>query len=214
MCLKISLLLLGLGMTTAYRVQHSLKSVAKIEKLHSESKALAEGREDVSTRCFAQYNPQFGLIVDRYEIDYDACINAYKASSSKIEESFRDTRQLIENSAYSSCQSLKSCNQSSTAYSAFECAAEWALEDSKVFYEISANATVAAAKIKADLLQVDTAKSMCLNEAERNYVENTSEVYGLLNDCLSGKQTTTPSIPWPTTTTRAPIIWASTTAAY
>jgi len=123
MFLKVSVLLMGLSMTTAYRQQLSLKSHEKINKLHSDSMVLAEGHKDYSSTCFPIYNPQLNSITDQYEVEYNSCISAYETSNALVENYYKDARLQLESSAYSSCQSLKDCDQSSTAYNVFECAA-------------------------------------------------------------------------------------------
>lgn len=60
-------------------------------------------------------------------------------------------------------------------------------DGAKIFYDISANATELAEKSKTDYNLVETNKSICVNEAERQYVESTTLCYTQLNECLLGK---------------------------
>lgn len=60
-------------------------------------------------------------------------------------------------------------------------------EQSKSMYEISANATELAVQVEEFYKTLDTAKSICINNAERHYVEDTTTTYEGLNNCLSGK---------------------------
>ncbi|EDW58950.1 uncharacterized protein [Drosophila virilis] len=208
MFLKISVLLLGLSIsyTLARRLPLSLTTNEKIQKLHSESLVLAEVHQDTSTICFSYYNPKLNLITVQYEVDYDSCISAYETSSKQVENCYKSARESIETSAFQSCSALYACNLASNAYNAFECASITAAEDAKIFYAISANATDAAIKSKSDYSRVDTTRNVCVSNAEKNYVENTSKVYGLLNSCLLGndnipvstESTTTDFTDWST----------------
>ncbi|KAH8312694.1 hypothetical protein KR044_012229, partial [Drosophila immigrans] len=186
MCLKISLLLMGLSMTMAYKIHHSLKADTKIQQLHSESMVLAETHQDLSSPCFAHYNPQLSQIVDRYEVEYDVCITAYKVSSLRIEDCYKDTRLQLESSAYSSCQSLSKCKDSSTACNEFACAAAMGAEQSKAMYNLSGDANELVVNIKEHYRRIDSTKTICVNNAERAYVENTADTYEQLNSCLAG----------------------------
>lgn len=73
-------------------------------------------------------------------------------------------------------------------------------------YEVSANATELAVQVEKFYQTLDTEKSICINNAERNYVEDTTTTYEGLNNCLSGKSpvpekpTTSPVTEQPTTT--------------
>lgn len=60
-------------------------------------------------------------------------------------------------------------------------------DGAKIFYDISANATELAEKSKTEYNLVETNKSICVNEAERQYVESTTLCYTQLNECLLGK---------------------------
>lgn len=80
-----------------------------------------------------------------------------------------------------------------------------AFHDAKIFYEVSANATDAAEKSKSDYNRIDTKKLVCVNEAERNYVESTTLCYTELNECLLGKSVILESTLAPTPEPTAPI---------
>lgn len=88
-------------------------------------------------------------------------------------------------------------------------------------YGISTNAIEMMTDMEALYQKLTTAKDICVNNAERTYVESTASTYEALNDCLSGNiiLTTTPkyeiSTYTPTPTTRStptptPADWAST----
>lgn len=79
-----------------------------------------------------------------------------------------------------------------------------AFNDAKIFYELSANATDAAEKSKSDYNRIDTQKFVCVNEAERKYVESTTLCYTELNECLLGKSVIPESTPAPIYSTPAP----------
>lgn len=54
-------------------------------------------------------------------------------------------------------------------------------------YEISTNATQTSFEIKNFYRQIESTKTICINNAEQAYVKDTSVTYEALNDCLSGK---------------------------
>ncbi|KAM8707144.1 hypothetical protein ACLKA7_011270 [Drosophila subpalustris] len=187
MCLKLSLLLTGLSMAMAYRLQMSLKTDEKIHQLKSDSLLLAENHKDYSSKCFQIYNPQLKSLSDKFEKEYDTCIVDSERATRMVDESYRETRLQMESSVHKSCESLKYCEKLSTAYNVFDCAATRASEDAKIFYEISVNAANAAAQSKSDYAGVQNRKTLCVNDAEWKYVEDTSKVYEQLNDCLVRK---------------------------
>ncbi|EDW14806.1 uncharacterized protein LOC6573258 [Drosophila mojavensis] len=188
MTLKVIVVLMALTISVALarNLQPSLKAGQKIRQLHSESLALAETHQSTSTTCFSTYNPLLSQVASNYEVEYERCIQAYETCSSNIDNLYKSARLELESSVYQSCRSLSNCNMITNAYSAFTCASTTAAEDSKIFYSISANASDLAARSKADYIEAETAKSVCINLAEKNYVEDTSRVYGQLNNCLLG----------------------------
>lgn len=224
MFLKLSLLLLGLsvGIATAFRVQLSLKTNQKVQELRGDTLVLAEQHQDLSKACFDYYNPRLNTIFATYENSYTHCINVYETNKDLVIEAYRDVRIQLENSYRDSCVTLSCCNQTANAFGAFTCTSTvvssllvvphfiyillhglssmQAFNDAKIFYEVSANATDAAEKSKADFNRVDTNKSVCVNEAERNYVESTTLCYTELNECLVGKSAIPASSLAPQTT--------------
>lgn len=80
-------------------------------------------------------------------------------------------------------------------------------------YQISANATELSIEVEEFYKTIESKKSICINNAERNYVEYTTNTYENLNLCLAGKvqiPQTTREIVYTTTTPR-PIITETTT---
>ncbi|XP_017863492.1 PREDICTED: uncharacterized protein LOC108614056 [Drosophila arizonae] len=201
MSLKVIVVLLALTISVALarNLQPSLKAAQKIRQLHSETLALAETHQSTSTTCFSIYNPLLNQVASNYEVEYERCIQAYETCSSNIDNLYKSARLELESSVYQSCRSLSNCNMITNAYSAFTCASTQAAEDSKIFYSISANASDLAARSKADYIEVETAKSVCINLAEKNYVEGTSRVYGQLNNCLLGYDIPNPPTVGPAT---------------
>ncbi|KAH8416647.1 hypothetical protein KR222_000400 [Zaprionus bogoriensis] len=189
MCLKLSLLLLGLSLsiTLAFRVQLSFKTSAQVQGLRSESLALADLHQDVSKICFDYYNPKLVAVVTTYEKAYNSCMVAYEAATSEVTASFSSTRISLEASSSNTCQTISCCNQTENAYKAFKCASTVAVDGSKTFYDISATAAIAAEQSKALYRQVDSTKAVCVSDAERQYVESNTFYYTELNNCLLGK---------------------------
>ncbi|XP_023178034.2 uncharacterized protein LOC111604269 [Drosophila hydei] len=204
MCLKLTVLLLGLStsLVLARRLQAPLVVDENIRQLHSESLVLAESHQAKSTPCFTIYNPQLNQITNNYEVAYEKCISAYEACSKSIENHYKPARLELESTVSQSCDALSYCNGWSNSYTAFTCASTQAAEDSKNFYALSANATNLAANVKADYVQSNTVKTVCVNNAERTYVEDTTRVYGQLNSCLLGYDI--PNPPTTDTTTEYP----------
>lgn len=54
-------------------------------------------------------------------------------------------------------------------------------------YAISADATELAVEVEEFYKTIDSKKLICINNAERNYVEETTSTYENLNLCLAGK---------------------------
>lgn len=125
MFLKFSLLMLGLsvGLATAWRPKMSLQTSTKIQDLRGETLTLAESHSDVSKSCFDYYNPKLVTIVATYESSYNSCINAYDEYKEKVTESYRADRLQLQKSYLGACSTLSCCNQTSSTYNDFKCAA-------------------------------------------------------------------------------------------
>ncbi|XP_039231948.1 uncharacterized protein LOC120321891 [Drosophila yakuba] len=206
---KILVFCLSLGLSLAVKLQIPFRPDAHIQELQVQSRELAEVHSDRSTQCFLIYKPKLAKIADEFETNFAACISAYDNSTALINEKYAEDRQIILRSANigcsypnSNCQVWTAEQQSlDTVVSRLDCAAINSADSSKTFYGISANATQIAVEIQGEYTLIESRRTVCLNDADRTYVEDTSKTYDLLNDCLKNGIPTTTCEPLTTTTT-------------
>lgn len=208
---KILVFCLSLGLSLAVKLQIPFRPDAHIQELQLQSRELAEVHSDHSTQCFSIYKPKLAKIADQFETNFTACISAYDNCTSHISEKYAEDRQILLRSANIGCSYPNSNCQVwtleqqplDTVVSRLECASTNSAESSKTFYAISANATQIAVQIQEQYTILESRKSVCINDANRSYVEDTSDTYELLNNCLKNGPTTTTCNPltYPTTTT-------------
>ncbi|XP_043654921.1 uncharacterized protein LOC122621200 [Drosophila teissieri] len=206
---KILVFCLSLGLSLAVKLQIPFRPDAHIQELQLQSRELAEVHSDHSTQCFLIYKPKLAKIADEFETNFAACILAYDNSTALINEKYAEERQSILRSANigcsypnSNCQVWTAEQQSlDTVVSRIECAAINSSDSSKIFYGISADATEIGVEIQKEYTLIESRKKVCLDDANRTYVEDTSKTYDLLNDCLKNGITTTTCAPITTTST-------------
>ncbi|EDW39092.1 GL13586 [Drosophila persimilis] len=204
----IVVLALCLSIALAARLQAPAhKTQAHIQELKAESQDLASAHSQSSNLCFSNYLPILDAINTAYEIDFEACITTYESGSAAIDVKYSSDFQDIVNSAENSCRELQKCQYWSYSkmpledvLSGLDCATTVAADDAKVFYNISSTATELGAKIQGDYQIIDGKKDLCVNEAERTYVERTTNTYEQLNACLRGDIAVGPPTLAPTTT--------------
>ncbi|EDV53214.1 uncharacterized protein LOC6554622 [Drosophila erecta] len=215
---KILVFCLSLGLSLAVKLQIPFRPDAHIQELQAQSRELAEVHSDHSTQCFLIYKPKLAKIADQFETNFAACISTYDNSTALISEKYAEDRAILIRSANIGCSYPNSNCQVWTAeqqqldavVSRLECASSNSAESSKTFYSISANATQIAVRIQEEYTLIESQKTVCLNNADRTYVEDTSETYELLNNCLKNGIPTTTCSPVTSTSTAAP---TTTTAA-
>ncbi|EDW79663.1 uncharacterized protein Dwil_GK17899 [Drosophila willistoni] len=165
----------------------TLKNHVKIQRLQVETETLAEAHQDKTTTCFNHYTPIFSNLTNQYEYDYNVCLDNYDNASEIIDAKYAPARNQFQNTILESCKSLYGCNVNSTSnYTAFDCIAEHAAEQSKALYNLSANGTEISAKIKEEYRVIDVQKEICINNAEWIYVVESADTYEELNTCLRG----------------------------
>ncbi|KAH8283872.1 hypothetical protein KR054_003890, partial [Drosophila jambulina] len=198
-------LCLYLAVTQASKVpklHFSIRPNAHIAELQSESRELAASHSDVSSACFNAYKPILDSVATEYETSYGACVSAYDQSSAVIKAKYDPVRSDIMVTTHLTCNA---CCQVwlpdeepdlDTLVKRVQCAAEVSIDNSKILYSVSANATENAAKIEEEYRTVDTQRDICVNSAERSYVQDTTTTYEQLNACLKGTQPVpTPQAP-------------------
>ncbi|EDV53215.1 protein TsetseEP [Drosophila erecta] len=158
----------------------------KILGLQQQTEELAARDPGTSIACFDYYIPLINGLSAQYEFDYNKCVKDYDYASQLIIDAWNSTLFGIQASGDSSCKSFFDCSCIVDSVLAFECFAKVGAEQSKIMYQVSANATEAAVQIKIHLQTVETKRESCFNYAERDFVEGTSLYYGELNKCLAG----------------------------
>ncbi|XP_017083027.2 uncharacterized protein LOC108115902 [Drosophila eugracilis] len=199
---RILVFCLFLGLSLAVKLHFPIRPNAHIQELQSESKELAAAHSYASTRCFQIYTPILANVAEEYEINFGACLSSYDNATALVNGKYSGDRQDILRSASISCSYPNSncqvwtseAQDLGTVVSRLECASSNAAESSKTFYTISANATEIAVKIQEEYRTLDSQLEICTKNADRTYVETTSDTYEKLNDCLKyGPSKTTPA---------------------
>lgn len=187
------------------KLHFSIKPNAHIAELQSESRELAATHADVSSACFFVYKPILENVATQYETNYGACVVAYDKASSLINAIYAPVRDDIVATTTLTCNA---CCRVWTAEDVdldilvkrVQCAADVSAENSKILYSLSANATENAVKIQEEYISVNLQRTICVNNAERDYVQDTTNTYEQLNACLRGEQ----SVPTPETVDTTP----------
>ncbi|KAH8258433.1 hypothetical protein KR038_011419, partial [Drosophila bunnanda] len=205
-------LFLALGLATGLELNLKLNlkpnsklkfpSNKKILGLQQQTEVLAARDPQTTQQCFNYYNPILSGIADRYEKNYGQCNQDYSTGSDQVILTFNRTLYDIQEAADQGCAAFWPCGSIVDYVEAFQCFANAAADESKILYQVSANATEAAGNLKIHLQTLDTQLEICLNSAERDFVEGTSVTYEALNKCLNGgglPAATTPPWDWDTT---------------
>ncbi|KAH8356034.1 hypothetical protein KR200_008188 [Drosophila serrata] len=207
--LVLHLLCLATTMATKVPKLHfTIKPNAHIAELQSESRELAATHGDVSSACFYVYKPILDSVATEYETSYGACVSAYDKSSGEIKSKYDPVRSDIMGTTQMTCDACckvwvaEEETELLTLVQRVQCAAEVSAENAKILYSISNNATENSVKIQEEYRIVGTQRDICVNDAERNYVQDTTTTYEQLNACLKGNQPVpvpTPEAPYTTT---------------
>eukprot|EP00099_Drosophila_melanogaster_P023829 NP_651699.1 uncharacterized protein Dmel_CG7567 [Drosophila melanogaster] len=158
----------------------------KILGLQQQTEELAARDPGTSVRCFDYYIPIINGLSAQYELDYNKCVKDYDTASELVLAAWNSTLFGIQASGDRGCNTFFDCSSIVDFVLAFECFANVGAEQSKIMYQVSANATEAAVQIKIHLQTLDSQLESCLNYSEKDFVEGTSLYYGELNKCLAG----------------------------
>lgn len=196
--------------------------VPKIKLLKQQTHALSEQNPSNGPHCFSLYKPQLDSIATHYEIEYETCNNAFAEQTALEDSKWRTTRYQLVEDGTNTCRAMTDCSSIVGYVEAFECYAQMVrdpeiynsydimitncelkfllqgAEQSKSMYTLSANALEDATEMKAYYQVIENTKTVCINNAERTYVESTTNAYEQLNSCLSSPNTPR-STTWPTT---------------
>ncbi|XP_017083090.1 uncharacterized protein LOC108115965 [Drosophila eugracilis] len=192
---KSSLLavVLAFGLVTGLRISVKLNGSKlklptnqKILGLQQQTDMLAARDPSSSKSCFDYYIPILNGVVDQYELAYAKCEKNFETAKELVKESFNSTLYGIQQAGDSGCNTFFDCSSIVDYVQAFECFAKVGAEQSRIMYQVSANATEAATNISIHFQTLETQKESCQNLAERDYVEGTADAYVNLNSCLYG----------------------------
>ncbi|XP_017041622.1 uncharacterized protein LOC108088384 [Drosophila ficusphila] len=170
----------------------------KIQQLQMETEEMAARDLATTQSCFGHYNPILNGVAVQFQEDYDTCEKNYANGSALITSAWNSTLYEIQGSGDQGCNTFFDCSSILDPVLVFECFANVGAEQSKIMYQVSANATEAATAIKILLVSLETEKESCQNTAERNYVEGTASTYEDLTQCLAGNP-----LPGETTTVKS-----------
>ncbi|XP_030564310.1 uncharacterized protein LOC115765074 [Drosophila novamexicana] len=176
------LLLLGLVVVAAVKLE-----IPKIHRLKQQSELLSAQNPSNAPLCFEYYRPRLDNIAQQYEVQYTYCNTEYAEQTALEDSKWQEPRQSLVSSGKYSCDLIADCSTIVGYVEAFECFARVGADESKSMYEISTNATQTSFEIKNFYRQIESTKTICINNAEQAYVKDTSVTYEALNDCLSGK---------------------------
>ncbi|KAH8251368.1 hypothetical protein KR032_009755 [Drosophila birchii] len=199
---------LNLNLNLSPNSKLKLPTNKKILGLQQQTEVAALRDPQTSQQCFSYYTPILSGITERYEKNYAQCESDHRTGHAQVILTFNRTLYDIQDAADQGCNAIWPCGSIVNYVEAFQCFASAAADESKILYQVSADATEAAGNLKLHLQTLDTQQDICVNSAERDYVEGTSSTYEALTKCLNGDGiTTTPGWDWETTTTPA---WTTT----
>ncbi|EDW14807.1 uncharacterized protein LOC6573259 [Drosophila mojavensis] len=201
--------LLGLAVMAAARLQ-----IPKIQSLQHQAEVLSVQNPSNGPACFSFYRPMLDSIAEQYEAQYNLCNSQYEDQAVIEYAKWQQPREQLTSRGRNSCGRIDNCASIVSAVQAFECYAEVGSDESKTMYGISANAIEMLTDMEALYQKLISAKDICINNAERTYVEFTATVYEALNDCLSGKIILTSTPKYDITTTPDPDPTATTDEGY
>lgn len=198
---KLSVLLLSISLGYA---AVPLEADVGLMRFMMHSRALTQDNPTRSLSCFDYYIPELNAIAEKYKADYAQCLDDADESRSGIDESTQPDRDLINESANSSCAALQKCSTSEGAIDFFSCYSEVGGENAKSMYTISSNSSVILAAVREEYRLIEISQFVCTNQSDRVYVEDTARTYEELNRCVAGlapvpdpSSTPQPSTPEP-----------------
>ncbi|KAH8271265.1 hypothetical protein KR018_005309 [Drosophila ironensis] len=193
--------ILAVGLVTGLGIAPKLKASKlklpfnrKLNSLQQQTEILAATEPQLSQACFAYYSPIVDAIMGQYEFEYNQCNTSYNSSSTNIVSAWNSTLWAIQASGDQGCNVFTDCSTIVNNKQAFECYANEGASQSKVLYQVSADAVNATAYLKISLQELTGQLDSCVNSAQVAYVQDTSSTYEQLNACLKGAAipTTTP----------------------
>ncbi|XP_043656020.1 uncharacterized protein LOC122621998 [Drosophila teissieri] len=192
---KLSLLavVLAFGLVSGLSLSLKLKpsklqlpTTKKIHALQQQTDELAARDPATSIACFDYYLPILNALTDQYEQDYNKCLKDFENGKNLVIDAWNSTLFSIQAAGDSGCNTFFECSSIVDSVPAFECFARVGAEQSKIMYQVSANATEAAAQITIHLQTLESQLEICSNVASRDYVEGTALNYEELDNCLKG----------------------------
>ncbi|XP_034115146.2 uncharacterized protein LOC117575152 [Drosophila albomicans] len=187
----------------------------KLQLLKQQTQELTDQNPRNGPACFTVYKPELDDIASQYEIDYTRCTTIYNQQTALEDTKWQGPRTQLEERGQYACRTIVDCSTIVGYVEAFECYAQMGTEQSKSMYALSADANDVAVEMQESYRVIETYKTVCVNDAERTYVEHTTNTYEELNSCLAGKvqpKTTSDTFVPTTRTTPSPIL--STTRNY
>ncbi|SPP82877.1 uncharacterized protein LOC117585232 [Drosophila guanche] len=182
--LLMAMLVLGLALGSLPKLKRP--TTPKIHSLEQQSELLSVQNPSRTQICFGYYGPKLNTVSSKYEFDYLACTDSFEKSSQAIYCNWNSTLYGLASQADYGCNTFADCSTIVDYVEAFECFARWGAQESKTMYAISANATESAATIQMQLQTKENQLAICVNEADRYFVEDTTAMYEELNACLNG----------------------------
>ncbi|XP_022226217.2 uncharacterized protein LOC111076652 [Drosophila obscura] len=195
--LLMALLVVGLVLGSVPKLKRP--TTPKIHRLEQQSEILSAQNPATTQICFGYYGPILNGVSTKYETDYSLCAETFENFSHGIYCNWNSTLYELASDGDYACDTFADCSTIVDYLEAFECFARVGAQESKAMYAISANATEASTSIHMQLQALENSLDICQNEAERHFVEDTTNTYENLNGCLNGDRLPDASEPANTT---------------
>ncbi|XP_061402631.1 uncharacterized protein LOC133338474, partial [Musca vetustissima] len=160
-----------------------------------------EANPEQSMACFSYYVPLINEIAQTYAAELADCSNVATQAEANAEAATLDIRNTFATAVNSSCAALVQCPQAGTVEDIFQCYINQGTDESKIFYSLSANATMQLSDFVELITEIKSELDVCNTQAEVKYEKDSAVVYSNLNSCILGQSAVPTTTIEPITTT-------------
>ncbi|XP_012154849.2 uncharacterized protein LOC101449679 [Ceratitis capitata] len=168
-----------------------LAPVAKINADNGVLNMLAEANAlggsadpEITTECFNYYMPILNQLSTNFSVQYEQCVSVATKATANLTASAAQSRLSLVNETDAICNSFTACNSDNDTLDFFNCYATASSADILEVYTLSDSASNAAIALKGGLEQIKNVENSCTNNAQNNYILQTSETYKKLYACF------------------------------
>ncbi|XP_037930584.1 uncharacterized protein LOC119665428 [Teleopsis dalmanni] len=190
--LKVICLVLCLSFATAkiHRIHNSELSLLNVM---FNSRSALENSPQRSMACFDYYLPKLNAIASEYERSFGICEDNADAARVDVEEAKDPARNKLQEDVDGTCNQFSTCTDESSAIPSLECFKNKASNSAKSMLKVSDDASDILIELREEYVIIDNAEQRCKTEAERIYVQDSSQASADMQDCLNGNSSVPPA---------------------